>query len=65
MPHPHGRVDARHRHARVDEHGSRWRGRADGVLAASRGNDAMRAYGEWMDEDISLLIEDVSANFAP
>ena len=42
----------------------RWRGRADGVLAASRGNDAMKAYGEWMDEDISLLIEDVSGNFA-
>jgi hypothetical protein len=41
-----------------------WRARADRILACEVHDDVVRVFRAWMDEDISLLIEDVSANFA-
>lgn len=41
-----------------------WRTRADRVLACKVRDETLVAYRAWMDEDISLLVEDVAANFA-
>jgi hypothetical protein len=42
----------------------RWRARVDRVLALAIDDDIVRVYRAWMDEDVSLLIEDVAANIA-
>jgi len=42
----------------------RWRARVDRVLACAVEDDVVRVYRAWMDEDVSLLIEDVAANIA-
>ena len=42
----------------------RWRARVDRVLACPVEDETLRVYRAWMDEDVSLLIEDVAANFA-
>jgi hypothetical protein len=42
----------------------RWRARIDRVLACPIHDENLGIYRAWMDEDVSLLIEDVAANFA-
>lgn len=41
-----------------------WRARASRVLACRASDETLIAYRAWMDEDISLLVEDVAASFA-
>ncbi len=43
---------------------SNWRTRAGQVLACRVSDETLIAYRAWMDEDISLLVEDVAASFA-